>query len=51
MGAMENSLAGLVLPCLGLIVLSVIGILAPQFFWSLSSWRYRNAEAMEPTEA
>ena len=51
MGAMENSLAGLVLPCLGLIVLSVIGIVAPQFFWSLSSWRYRNAEAMEPTEA
>ena len=41
----------LVLGCLLLIVVSVIGILAPQAMWALSSWRYRNTEAMEPTEA
>lgn len=46
----ENT-SKIVLGCLFIIGIAVVGIIAPQFYWSLSAWRYRNAEAMEPTEA
>lgn len=51
MEAMHESPAGLVLACLFLAVLSLVGIAVPELLWGLSSWRYRNAEAMEPTKA
>ena len=44
-------MAGIVIPCVFLAAMSLVGILFPELFWSLGSWRYRNAEAMEPTPA
>ena len=41
----------IVLTCLLLTALFTTGVFAPQLFWHLSAWRYRNAEAMEPTDA
>ncbi len=44
-------MAGIVIPCVFLAAMSLVGIVFPKLFWQLGSWRYRNAEAMEPTAA
>lgn len=44
-------MAGLVVPFVFLAALSVVGVVFPELFWQVGSWRYRNAKAMEPTVA
>ena len=44
-------MAGIVVPCVFIAALSVLGLIYPELFWQLGSWRYRNAKAMEPTVA
>lgn len=44
-------MANLAVWCVLVAAMSVLGLLFPELFWRAGSWRYRNADAMEPTAA